>query len=74
MTTPWNDCKVAYDIGADDELWADIESGKVKLPHGWSLVETDWAGARSVAIFRVDGRRPTTRDGEHVLELLKPYQ
>lgn len=59
---PWSDCKVAYSIDDDDALWTAWESGKLQLPKGWALNETDCSGARVVAIFRVDGM-PTIADG-----------
>ncbi|WP_148316751.1 hypothetical protein [Achromobacter xylosoxidans] len=61
-TAPWSDCKVAYSIDDDDALWTAWESGKLQLPKGWALNETDCSGARVVAIFRVDSM-PTIADG-----------
>lgn len=69
--TPWGDCKVAFDYNGDDEiLWTASENGEVHLPKGWSLNETDAAGARLVAVFRVEGAPPTVHDGKLVRALL----
>lgn len=71
---PWSDCKVAFGFDCDSEkvwqaLWPE-ESAKFKLPAGWSLCETDGAGARDVAVFRVEvPLRP--EDGEAVAAILK---
>jgi len=70
MTTPWSDMKVAFPIGDDDALWAASDAGRLTLPTGWELCETDGAGARYVAIFRVGGV-PTIADGEAVLAAIK---
>lgn len=73
---PWCDCKVAF--GIDDperfERWMDLtDDGRGLLPEGWSLCETDGAGARYVAIFRVEV--PLTRvDGLRVERLLNRAQ
>lgn len=70
MIAPWSDLKVAFPIGDDDALWAASDAGRLTLPAGWELCETDGAGARNVAIFRVDGV-PTIADGEAVLAAIE---
>lgn len=77
---PWDDCKVAFGIDDDEAVAALFYVGpprfearhaaKHGLPPGWTLDEVDGAGARWVAVFRVDGV-PTTRDGKRVLAILK---
>ena len=67
---PWSDLKVAFPIGDDDALWAASDAGRLILPAGWELSETDGAGSRYVAIFRVDGV-PSVADGEAVLAAIK---
>ena len=70
MTPPWSDLKVGFPIGDDDAIWAASDAGRLILPAGWELCETDGAGARYLAIFRVDGV-PTVADGEAVLAAIK---
>jgi hypothetical protein len=75
MNTPsWSDCKVAFSIEEDDPVWEQLSSidgeSKHLLPNGWELIETDCAGARCVAIFRVDGV-PTIEDGRIIEKVLK---
>jgi len=67
--TPWSDCKVAYGIDDADRFWRWIDRGTLSLPDGWEACETDCAGARCVAVFRVDGY-PTYEDGERVRKRL----
>ena len=76
LTLPWDDCKVAF--GIDDpelfELWMDrTDDGRGLLPAGWTLSETDAAGARYVAVFRVEGLL-TRKDGEKVSQLINDIQ
>lgn len=69
---PWNDCKVAYGIDEDRVLWRRFDDGRLAadLPAGWSLTEVDGAGARLVAVFRIDGI-PSAEDGKKVLSMLR---
>jgi hypothetical protein len=77
---PWCDCKVAFGIEDDEAVMGLFYSGvhggearhakKLGLPPGWTLNEVDGAGARWVAVFRVEGV-PTVRDGKHVIALLR---
>jgi len=67
---PWSDCKVAFDIDDDEKFWDARDDGRLALPEGWEFDGTDGAGARSVAIFRVDGL-PTLESGVAVLASLK---
>lgn len=71
---PWDDMKVAFGFdGNVDELWdAAHKTNTLRLPQGWSLDETDGAGARMVAVFRV-AAMPTAADGEAVLRELARY-
>lgn len=62
---PWTDCKVAFGVDDESKLWRAHDAGKLKLPNGWELVETDCSGARCVAVFRVAGI-PKIADGEKV--------
>lgn len=52
---PWDDCKLAFGVDDETKLWRAYDGGKLKLPTGWELVETDCSGARCVAVFRVSG-------------------
>lgn len=61
----WGDLKVAFACDDPDPLWAAREAGQLTLPQGWELNETDGAGARWVAVFRVD-HSPTYAEGEIV--------
>lgn len=56
MSLPWSDMKVAFGCDNPERLWRALENGKVALPDGWSLVETDCSGARCVAVFRIEER------------------
>ena len=79
---PWDDCKVAFGIDDDRAVEKLFYSGaasgggearhskKLGLPPGWTLNEVDGAGARWVAVFRVDGV-PTVRDGKRVIAVLR---
>lgn len=68
----WDDCKVAFAIDEDRLLWRRYNNGRLSadLPAGWSLCEVDGAGARLVAVFRVEGA-PTADDGRKVLSMLR---
>ena len=70
----WDDCKVAFSVEDDEPVWRHLRSfggeSAHLLPNGWELVETDCAGARSVAVFRV-GVVPTIEDGATVKNLLE---
>jgi hypothetical protein len=71
---PWSDCKIAFGYeGYDPEdVWIAYGlNGNAlhKLPEGWRLCETDGAGARWVAVFRVECV-PTVEDGKIVEALL----
>lgn len=80
VSKPWDDCKVAFGIDDDQAVeklfYSGIPSGesrhakKLGLPPGWTLNEVDGAGARWVAVFRVDGV-PTVADGKRVIALLR---
>ena len=79
VSAPWDDCKVAFGIDDDravEKLFYYGFGGEAKhakkfgLPSGWTLDEVDGAGARWVAVFRVDGV-PTVRDGKRVVEVLR---
>ncbi len=66
----WDDCKVAFGFdGGEEAIWDAWKRGKLSLPPGWSFSETDGAGARMVAVFRVDGIT-APQDGETVRGLL----
>jgi hypothetical protein len=72
---PWDDLKVAF--GIDDpekfELWMEHTlDGKDLLPAGWSLCETSGAGARYVAVFRVEGPL-RVEDGRALAQLLSQH-
>jgi hypothetical protein len=50
---PWSDLKVCFPCGDNTErLWRAAEGGRLTLPTGWELDETDISGA-AYAIFRV---------------------
>lgn len=68
-TTPWDDCKVAFDIFIHDEaIWRAAKSWT--LPRGWELNGTEMNGACGyVAVFRIVGL-PAIADGETVKSLL----
>ena len=66
---PWSDCKVAFGCDDENKLWAADKAGRLALPTGWSLNETDCSGARCVAIFRVEGAL-RVEDGNAVLATL----
>ena len=69
---PWDDCKVAFgvdDVDAFEQWMEDADDGRGALPSGWSLCETDAAGAHYVAVFRVEGRLKT-EDGALVRALI----
>lgn len=72
VEAPWDDCKVAFGIDEDRLLWRRSDDGRLAadLPAGWSLTEIDGAGARLVAVFRIEGV-PTAEDGKKVLLMLR---
>lgn len=58
----WDDMKVAFSIEDEERFitWAAktrafYSDGTAGFPKGWELVETNGAGARCVAVFRVEG-------------------
>lgn len=67
---PWSDCKVAFPIKSAEKMWELWEKGNCAWPEKWELVETDGAGARYVAVFRVR-KAVTIEDGEIVAKLLR---
>ena len=73
---PWGDCKVAFDAYDEDAVWAALSSSERRgkrlryaLPRGWELNGTDGAGARVVAVFRVNVLL-RKEDGEKVRTIL----
>jgi hypothetical protein len=68
--SPWDDCKIAFGIEDEQRVWQLAESHGALLPLGWKLCETDGAGARWVAVFRVENC-PTVADGQRVLTALR---
>lgn len=70
MDAPWDDCKVAYGIDDQEQIWRQYGKRPLQLPAGWSLDETDGSGARLVVVFRVEGV-PTSADGKAVKTLLR---
>lgn len=72
IEVPWGDCKVAFEIEEDRVLWQRHDDGRLAadLPAGWALCGVDGTGARSVAVFRIDGV-PTAEDGKKVLSMLR---
>lgn len=69
---PWDDMKIAFGCDAIERLWAASDAGKLVLPDGWHLIETDCSGARCVAIFRVEGV-PTVEAGQTVAAIVQRY-
>ena len=67
---PWADCKVAFTIDNEEPVWQ-LSRDQSRLPAGWTLEETDGAGARWLAIFRLAGVVPTVADGQRVLAALR---
>lgn len=74
MKLPWTDMKVAFSINNDEKIWDawNYGKGKMKLPNGWELIETDSSGARIVVIFRID-HIPTIEEGKLVLKQINRY-
>jgi hypothetical protein len=70
--TPWCDMKVAYDLNNPERFWRAYEAGKIALPAGWEFNETDCAGARCVAIFRIEVF-PTIEDGRAVKAMIRRF-
>lgn len=63
----WGDIKVAFDAYEDEPVWG---ASPDYWPSGWSLSETDAAGARLVVVFRVD-HLPTDSETRDVAAKLK---
>lgn len=70
---PWDDLKVAFGISNPERLWRADAADRLDLPFGWRLVETDDAGARSVAVFRVEDTMPTAADARLVKAQLRRW-
>lgn len=68
----WDDLKVAFGCENPERLWRSQEADKLSLPAGWELCETDCAGARCVAVFRVEVL-PTVADGYKVKAQLRRW-
>jgi hypothetical protein len=71
---PWCDMKVAFDVDAAADVIFDYfqtptTGAPRNLPEGWELNETDSAGARMVAVFRITGL-PSIEDGKQVVAAL----
>lgn len=75
MKAPWDDIKIAFAVENDDAAWDLFDTFKHDhdIPKGWELVETDGAGCRSVAVFRVSVM-PTIKDGKKIAALIKKYK
>lgn len=69
---PWDDLKVAYGVDDDRALWTAADAKQLCLPAGWALNATNGAGARAVAIFRVD-HAPTLVEGRAVRAAIQPF-
>lgn len=74
MRLPWAVLKVCFSCGDNVErLWRASETGRLELPDGWKLSETDISGASGyVAIFEVDGL-PIPADGYKVKAELRRW-
>jgi hypothetical protein len=78
---PWDDLKVAFGFDDSDErsvelldqIWKDDLDGESAWPDGWSIDETDGAGARMVVVFRVQGPL-RNEDGRRVRAMLKDIE
>jgi hypothetical protein len=78
---PWDDLKVAFGFDDSDErsvelldqIWKDDLDGESAWPDGWSIDETDGAGARMVVVFRVEGPL-RNEDGRRVRAMLKDIE
>ncbi len=69
---PWSDCKIAFAVYGQDDIWDYLGSNgkwKSQVPVGWTLIETDCSGARCVAIFRVE-TLPCVDDGKVLARLI----
>lgn len=69
---PWDDLKVGFAVLDEHALWAASDSKQLSLPAGWALSATNGAGARTVAIFRVD-HAPTLVEGRAVRAAIQPF-
>lgn len=71
---PWDDLKVCFSISDNpDRLWRAKDAGRLQLPEGWELNETDISGASGyVAIFRVTVQ-PTPADAYKVKAELRRW-
>ncbi len=71
---PWDDMKVAFGFdGNEQRLCAAHDRGDLPLPAGWTLAETDCAGARMVVVFRVE-IVPTIADAYAVKRQLRRFR
>lgn len=73
VAPPWDDLKVAFGINNPERLWRAAEAGLLVLPAGWHFDETDCAGARCVAVFRVEAVVPTVVDARLVKAQLRRW-
>lgn len=70
METPWMQCKVGFMVDCSDEaVWLWLDRNPIGFPMAWELIETDNSGARTVAVFDVDGV-PSIEDGKKVKAIL----
>lgn len=71
---PWSDLKVCFGCSDNIErLWRAEADGRLSLPDGWRLNETDISGAAGyVAIFRVEVL-PTPADAYRVKAELRRW-
>jgi hypothetical protein len=74
MTLPWDDLKICFALRTNpDRLWRAFEEGRLHLPNGWELNETDISGASGyVAVFRVSVH-PTNEDAYKVKAQLRRF-
>ncbi|AFU87886.1 hypothetical protein CcrColossus_gp016 [Caulobacter phage CcrColossus] len=69
---PWSDLKVAYGLDNPDRFWRALDAGKLDLPAGWTVNETDCSGCRCVVVFRVE-TLPTVEDGRKVAKIVRRF-
>lgn len=69
--TPWDDCKVAFEVPDSESVWEALGQGRDKhlLPQGWSMEESYDTATHCFVIFRVRGM-PRPRDGRTVKRIL----